>query len=182
MFVRTIRGLVAATLLVAVTATVSQAQMKSASRIGISAGIAAPMGDFGDVADLGFVVGGQWSTGLGEKLMLRINVDVSRYGINPDLADGNFLLIGGMANIVFPVPTESGFKPYLLGGVGMTNSKANVTGGGGGDSSTDLAFNGGAGFNFMMGSHTWFTEVKFVSVQTDGTSLTYVPVTLGIKF
>jgi opacity protein-like surface antigen len=180
MLVRSIRGLVAATLLVAVAATASQAQMAKTSHFGISGGIAAPMSDFGDAADLGFIVGGQWSTGLGERLNLRINVDLSRYGL-PNNVDGNWMLIGGMANLVLPIHTESGFKPYVLGGLGITNAKLDVTGAGS-NSASKLAFNGGIGFDFMMGSRSWFTEVKFVSVQTDGSSLTYVPVVLGIKF
>lgn len=180
MFVRTIRGLVAATLLVAAAATVAEAQMQSASRFGINAGISNPMGDFGENADLGFTVGGHFSTGLGEKLMLRINVDLSRYGL-PSGVDGSWMLIGGMANIVFPITTESEFKPYLLGGVGMTNAKIDVTGSFD-DSSTELAFNGGVGFNFNMGSKAWYTEIKFVSVQGDGGSLDFLPIVLGIKF
>ncbi|MDH5235012.1 MAG: porin family protein [Gemmatimonadota bacterium] len=180
MLVRSIRGLVAATLLVAVAATASQAQMAKTSHFGLSGGISAPMGDFGDAADLGFIVGGQWSTGLGEKLNLRINVDLSRYGL-PSGVDGNWMLIGGIANIVYPIATESGLKPYVLGGLGMINSKATITGFGDA-SSTDLAFNGGIGFDFTMGSRSWFTEVKYVSIQADGASVNYVPVVLGIKF
>ncbi len=176
MFVRSIRGLVAATLLVAAAATVAEAQMQSASRFGISAGISSPMGDFGDFADLGFIVGGQFSTGLGEKLTLRINVDFSSYGASSP-GSGDVTLIGGIANIVLPITTQSELKPYVLGGVGMVNAKAD-----GSDSRTELAFNGGIGFNFNMANRVWFTEVKFVSVQTDGSSTTYLPVVLGLKF
>lgn len=180
MRLRTIRGVVAATLLVAVASTAAEAQMESASRFGINAGIASPMGDFGDAAELGFIVGGHWMTGLGEKLKLRVNVDLSRYSL-PDGIDGSWMLIGGMANIIFPIATESGFKPYVLGGLGMTNAKIDIDGFGN-SSSTELAFNGGVGFDFMMGSRGWFTEIKFVSVQTDGSSLTYLPIVLGLKF
>ncbi len=176
MFVRTIRGLVAAILLIAAATTVAEAQTQSASRFGISAGISSPMGDFGDFADLGFIVGGQFSTGLGERLMLRINVDFSSYGASSP-GSGDVTLIGGIANILLPITTQSELKPYVLGGVGMVNAKAD-----GSDSRTELAFNGGIGFNFNMANRVWFTEVKFVSVQTDGSSTTYLPVVLGLKF
>lgn len=180
MFVRTIRGLVAATLLVAAAATVAEAQMQSASRFSLNAGISNPMGDFGDAADLGFTVGGAFTTGLGERLMLRINVDLSRYGL-PSGVDGNWMLIGGLANIVLPITTESEFKPYVLAGAGMTNAKIDVTGSFN-DSSTELTFNGGVGFNFNMGGKAWFTELRYVTVQGDGGSLDYLPIVLGIKF
>jgi opacity protein-like surface antigen len=179
MIARTLRGLVAATLLLAVT-TAAEAQMESSSRFGISAGISSPMGDFGDAAELGFTVGGQWSRALGETLKLRINVDLSRYGL-PSGVDGSWMLIGGMANIVYPFATESNMKPYVLGGVGMTNAKVDITGFGE-ESSTELAFNGGVGYEFSAGSRAWFVEVKYVSVQMDGGSLNYLPVTIGLKF
>ena len=180
MFVRSIRGLVAATALLAVAATAAQAQMASSSRFGINAGISSPMGDFGNEADLGFTVGAHFTTGLGEKLRLRINVDLSRYGL-PSGTDGNWMLIGGMANLVLPITTASGFKPYVLGGLGMTNTKLDVTGFFNA-SSTDLAFNGGVGYEFDMGSRAWFVELKYVSVQGDGGSLDYLPIVLGLKF
>ena len=180
MLVRTIRGLLAATLLVALTASVSHAQMESSSRFGINAGVSAPMGDFGDVADLGFIVGAQFTLPLGERLKLRLNADLSRYGL-PNGVDGSWMLIGGMANLIIPIPSESQLKAYVLGGVGMTNAKVDITGLGD-ISSSEVAFNGGVGFNFNMGSRTWFTEVKFVSINTDGSAMTYVPVVLGLKF
>ena len=66
MRVRTLRGFVAATLLVAAAATAAEAQMESSSRFGLSGGISSPIGDFGDAAELGFIVGGHWSRALGE--------------------------------------------------------------------------------------------------------------------
>jgi len=180
MLVRTLRGLAAATLLVAAAATAAEAQMESSSRFGLSGGISSPMGDFGDAAELGFIVGGHWSRALGESLRLRVNVDLSRYGL-PSGTDGNWMLIGGMANIVYPIQNESALKPYILGGLGMTRSSIDITGFGS-SNSTDLAFNAGVGFDFMMGSRGWFTEIKYVSVQGDGGSLDYLPIVLGIKF
>lgn len=177
MFVRSIRGVVAAALLVAAASTVSQAQMASTTRFGVSVGMAAPTGDLGKVFDLGYLVGGQLTTGLGERLALRINVDLSRYGTSPAYGDETLMFISGLANIVFPIPMQSGFKPYLLAGVGMNNSK--VTGGG---SATDLVLDGGAGFDFMMGGRSWFTEVRYVSIRADLGSATYIPIVFGLKF
>lgn len=180
MIARAFRGLAAATVLVVAVSSAAQAQkMASMSKFGLSAGIALPMGDFGDIADLGFDVGGHWQTGLGEKVMLRINADLSRYGLNG--VDGSATLLGGMANIVLPLHTQSAFKPYLLGGVGIYNTKIDITGLGNA-SSSDLAINVGAGYDFMMGSKKLFTEIRYVSIQTDGSSLTTLPIVIGIRF
>ena len=180
MFVRSIRSLLAATALVAVAATAAQSQMASSSRFGINAGISSPMKNFGDDAELGFTVGAHFTPALGEKLRLRINVDLSRYGL-PSGTDGSWMLIGGMANLVLPITTGSGFKPYVLAGLGMTNAKLDITGFGS-RSWTELAFNGGVGYEFDMGSRAWFVEFKYVAVQLDGGSLDYLPIVLGLKF
>lgn len=181
MLVRTIRGLLATTLLVALTASASHAQMESSSRFGINAGIAAPMGDFGDATERGFIVGAQFTMPLGEKLKLRLNADLSRYGI-ADGVDGNWMLIGGMANLVIPIPSSSEPKAYVLGGVGVTDcAKLDITGSPN-SSTSAVAFNGGLGFNFNTGSPAWFTEVKFVSIRMEGSWMSYVPVVLGLKF
>lgn len=173
----TLRGLAAATVLLVAVSSTASAQAASGSRFGLSAGVALPMGDFGDAAETGIHVGGHWQTGLGEKLKLRINADIGRYGL-PDGVDGNWMLIGGIANLVYPIATESGFKPYLLGGVGMYNWKIDIDGLGSTDD-TNVAFNFGGGFDWGT---RYFTEIKYVMIDTEGTSINTLPVTIGIRF
>lgn len=177
MLVRTLRGLVAASaLLVAVSSTAS-AQMSSSSRFGVSAGVALPMGDFGDNVGVGFHVGGHLQMPLGETLKLRINGDFGSYGGDVAGLD-NATLLGAVANVVLPITTTSALKPYVLGGIGFYQTKANFNGGGSSDDS-NLAFNVGAGYDW---GKSFFTEIRFLSIQTDGSSTSTLPVTIGLRF
>ncbi len=173
----TLRGLVAATALLLAASGTATAQMSAPTPFGVSGGVALPTGDFGETADLGFHIGGHWQAGLGEKFKLRLNLDLGRYGLS-DGVDGSWMLIGGMANLVYPIQTSSALKPYLLGGIGMYNWKIDIDGLGSTDD-TDLAFNFGVGYDF---GKRYFTEVKYVVIDTDGTSINTLPVTIGIRF
>jgi opacity protein-like surface antigen len=174
MFARVFRGTLAiAALLVAVSAT-ADAQ----SRFGATAGIALPTGDFGDGADLGFHAGAQYQMPLGEKLGLRFNADFGRYGLQD--IDGNVTLLGGVANLVYNINTGTGLMPYVFGGLGYYNTKVEV--GGFSADESDLAFNVGAGYTFKLGNLNMFTEVRYLSIQTDGDALTTLPIVIGIRF
>jgi hypothetical protein len=177
MIARSLRGLLAATVLVAGVASVSEAQMNTAPRFGINAGVALPMGDFGEFAGLGIHAGAHLGMGLGESGMwgLRFNLDYGTYS-GEDGAD-NSSLLGGMANIVMNVNTESAWKPYIFGGLGFYNwDAAGVV------DDSDLAFNIGAGYNFMMGNSNLFTEIRYLSVQTEGDALNTLPIVIGLRF
>ena len=73
-----LRGFAAATLLVVLTSSAANAQMTE-SRFGVKAGIALPMGDFGDAAELGFHLGGHLSLPIQGALALRFDADYGRY-------------------------------------------------------------------------------------------------------
>jgi hypothetical protein len=61
------------------------------------------------------------------------------------------------------------------------NSKAT-----GGDalegSSTEAGINAGAGFDFEVGGAALLIESRFHSVFTEGDNITFVPITVGIRF
>lgn len=173
----TIRGLAAATVLLVAVSSTASAQTAASSRFGVNAGVALPMGDFGDAAELGFHLGGHIQMPLGETLKLRVNGDFGYYGL-PDGVDGNWTLLGGMANIVLPITTSSALKPYVFGGLGMYNYKIDIDGLGSNDD-TKLAFNIGAGYDF---GKNFFTELRFLSIQTDGDALNTLPIVIGLRF
>jgi opacity protein-like surface antigen len=174
------RKAVFAASLLLVTATAAQAQMAE-SRFGAKVGIALPMGDFGDVAGLGFHLGGHMSIPLQGKLGLRVDVDYGRYGGEDGSAVDNVSLLGGVANLVYRMETSSELKPYLLGGIGFYNTTVEGTGGGSNDAS-DLAFNVGVGYDFKFGNSNLFTELRFLSIQSDGSSTTTLPIVIGLRF
>lgn len=175
MFVRSLRGLLAATaLLVAVSAT-AEAQ----SRFGVTAGISSPMGDFGDAVDLGFTVGAQYAIPLKNGLGLRINGDWSTFGAQ--VGDANVTLLGLMANVTYDINTGSGFKPYLVGGLGFYNTNVDISGV---DSESNLAWNIGAGYNFEIGGKKLFAEIRYLTI-TEGDTFSEtqtLPIVIGFRF
>ena len=175
MIVRSLRGLAAAMALVAVVASVSEAQMKSASRFAIQGGVSLPNGDFGDAADMGFQVGGSYTMQMNDQYSLRFNADYSRYAVasNP-IFDGNWSQLGLFANAMM------GFGDmgvYGLVGLGFVNTGLSVDGGGS-DSQSDFAFNVGGGW----GKNNWAIEARYQSVQADGGSLNTLPIVFVWKF
>lgn len=179
MIARSIRGLFAATALMTVAATGVQAQ-EATKGIGATAGVALPMGDFGDIAGLGFHIGGQYAMPLQNALGLRFNLDYGRYGLENNV-DGNTSLLGGVVNLTFNIETGTGLKPYIFGGLGFYNTKIEIDGFGSDDSS-DMALNFGAGYNFAMGGKSLFTEVRYLSIQGDGGNLNTLPIVIGLRF
>jgi hypothetical protein len=172
----TLRGLAAATVLLVAVSSTADAQ----SRFGLTAGIAMPMGDFGDAVGLGVQVGGHFQMPLGETLHLRFNGDFSNYGGDAAGID-NVRLLGAVANIVLPIKTSSELKPYVYGGLGMYQWTVNGTGGGSFDE-TDLAFNVGVGYDFKLGNSNLFTELRFLSIQSEGSATNTMPIVIGLRF
>jgi len=167
----------------------ASAQAARPVTFGLSGGLALPIGDLGDGWDSGFDITGHvmFRPASFTNLSFRGDVNFDRFG-NKALDDVNLRFIGVTANAVyaFPQSTPGVVRPYVIGGVGMQNSR--VTGISGGllnndeDSSTDLAVQGGAGVNFQLSGFTTFVEAKFVNVFGDGSSLSYIPITFGFRF
>jgi hypothetical protein len=95
-------------------------------------------------------------------------------------------LIMGTGNIVFKFKTseESSFRPYLIGGAGVYNSK--ITGADdpgdvlpGGE--TKFGLNAGAGFDIKTSGIGLFVEGRFHNVFFEGDNLKFIPITLGIR-
>jgi hypothetical protein len=161
----------------------------------LGGGIGVPLGDFDDASKLGwhglaavsFVPEG-WPVGI------QVDGSYQQFGREdaaapPGFSDLKTRLIMGTANVVFKFKTseESTFRPYLIGGAGVYNSKitgqddpGDVLGGG----TTDFGLNAGAGFDFKAGGAGLFIEGRFHNVFTDGpgSDLRFIPITVGIRF
>jgi hypothetical protein len=158
----------------------------------LGGGIGVPLGEFDDGAKLGwhglaalsFVPEG-WPVGI------QFDGSYQQFGMEDagGFTDLKTRLIQGTGNVVFKFKTseESTFRPYLLGGVGVYNSKVSASddpddllGGG----STDFGINAGAGFDFKAGGAGLFIEGRFHNVFTGGdeTNLRFIPITVGIRF
>lgn len=157
----------------------------------LGGGIGLPLGDFDDAAKLGwhglaavsFVPEG-WPVGI------QIDGSYQQFSLDDETFPGfdglKNRFIMGTANAVFKFKTseESTFRPYLIGGGGVYNSK--VTGSDdpgdvlpGGE--TKFGINAGAGFDFKAGSAGLFVEGRFHNVFTEGSNTQFIPITVGIR-
>jgi hypothetical protein len=161
---------------------------------GLGGGVGVPLGDFDDesklgwhgLAELSFVPNG-WPVGI------QFDGSYQQFALDdaaapPGFSDLKTRLVMGTGNVVFKFKSsdESTFRPYLIGGVGVYNSKltgqddpGDVLGGG----TTDFGLNAGAGFDFKAGGAGLFIEGRFHNVFTDGPGedLRFIPITLGIR-
>ena len=177
MLVRALRGLVAATALLAAVSSTSAAQAPTnESRFAVTGGVDMPMGDFADLANMGFVIGGQFTMPLGEVLKFRLNADYAMNGFHDDLVnflgDGNFTRLGVMANVIYPIGGEMGL--YGLGGLGFNSVNTDLDGS---EAEGDVAWNLGVG----LGKGRWFVEARYQSIMSDP-NLTSLPIVFGLRF
>jgi hypothetical protein len=171
---------------------------------GLSVGANVPNGTFAEGANTGLVATGFLSAGserfgvrgelfwsrsdLDSPLIRRVGDDVLPSGDYDDLS-GDIDLIGGAANIVFPL-TQSVIRPYLIGGVGVYRRRVAQDIGGTieefrslRDTQTDVGYNGGLGLAFGGGAGVGiFVEARYHSVNTSPERTRFVPIVIGLSF
>ena len=152
-----------------------------APQMGLGIGLTMPTGNYGDVASSGFHVLGNVAFKLGPSpLKVRADLSYHRTGLEGGI-DGNSSLIGGMANLVYTVPSPV-IKPYFLAGVGYFSEK--FSGLGQSESGSSFAYGAGAGLNFGLAVASMFVEVKYLSIASNDTfnKANVLPITIGLRF
>jgi hypothetical protein len=91
------------------------------------------------------------------------------------------------------VPTFP-IKPFLFGGAGMASAKIDEFTGsntlataalnaGTGESTTKMYYNIGAGADLFNGpTFSIFMQGRWVSIQTEGSSTSFIPISMGVRF
>ena len=185
---------VSALALVALTASVSSAQSAKAVSLGISAGAAIPVSDFGDVYSTGYngTVSLSFNS-VGTPLGIRIDGMYNSFTDRDDLLIDrpNYRIMSANANLVYALP-GTGIRPYLIGGAGIYNQKAGDSDDSEDDpfdkSPTNFGLNGGIGAAFPLSGFTTFIEARYHYIfskegATDFPVRTaFVPITFGITF
>ena len=94
-----------------------------------------------------------------------------------DGTNGSTGILGANASVLyhFSAPNAQA-RPYILGGLGIYNVDP------GADSQTKLGYAFGGGVTFGVGGLNAFAEARWTSVQTSGSSTTFVPLTVGLMF
>jgi hypothetical protein len=161
-------------------ATVLRAQ---GAEFSVGAGLGIPLGNFDDVVKIGWQATGA-VVFAPRSLPVAIQVDAafSRFSDETPLDISSQLIYGTAAAVYrFPTSEESKFRPYVIGGLGIYNSKQTGSDALGG-SSTKFGINAGAGFDFLAGGARLFVEGRFHNVLVSGPNLEFFPLNVGIRF
>jgi hypothetical protein len=169
---------VIATALLAVAAINDPAEAQRRTSFGLAAGATVPVGDLGDGTSTGFHVLGTLSVSGTASTPLGLRVDgmfnsLSGKSEGPDV---NVWTVNG--NLVYAFPGGLTATPYILGGAGWYNLKAD----GADEGSNEIGINGGIGARFALSGFSTFAEVRFHNVFTDNNSAQMIPITFGILF
>jgi opacity protein-like surface antigen len=174
---RTVLGVAMGLALIAGTAN---AQSVKPFSIGISGGLSAPTGDFGDAFKSGYNLSGMFELQpAGFPVALRLEGQFQKFDAKGG-ADANFRTLGALANVVYYIPSPGIVKPYFTGGLGLINGKMKTPLGDGDD--TKFAYDLGAGVNFQLTGFTTFVEANWQSIQAEGGAIRQFPIRVGVKF
>lgn len=159
------------------------AQSKMA--FGLQAGVAIPMGDFGDGYDMGF--GGQGNFAYHISPMLDVTASVGYLTWSGKEADYTFSSVPVLVGARYYFGKDK-FNPYVAGELGMHFVSVDIPtvtiGGftfGGSSSDSFFGFGAGAGFLYKMGPNLDLdVNAKFNSISSEGSSSSYISVMAGV--
>jgi hypothetical protein len=146
--------------------------------LSVAGGIAAPMGNLGDDADLGYNVGVGLNFG-GTRLPIGARIEGALNGFGLKDFDEDVRVLTGTANAIVNF-SQNADSPYLIGGLGIYNSKV-----GDFDSDNSAGINIGGGLRFPLGGLSTFLELRYHSTLGDegpGGRVQFIPITFGIAF
>jgi hypothetical protein len=155
------------------------AQAQRRTSVGFAGGATFPVGDLGDATSTGFHILGTLAISGSAKMPVGFRVDgmynnLSGKSSGPDV---NVWTING--NLVYAFPGGTSVTPYIIGGAGWYNTKADESGA---ESSNDIGINVGVGARFALSGLSTFAEIRFHNVFSDPNSAQMVPLTFGILF
>ncbi|MBX6330474.1 MAG: outer membrane beta-barrel protein [Gemmatimonadaceae bacterium] len=147
---------------------------------GVSGGATVPTGDFGDAYKTGYNI-----SALGEyrgpawPVAVRLEAQFQHFGAD-GVADASIKSFGGLASVVYYVPSKGLVKPYVTGGVGffhLTTDNGSVS-----DSQNKFGYDLGLGFNFQLTGFSTFVEGNWQGIQTEGSAAKMFPIRVGVRF
>jgi Outer membrane protein beta-barrel domain len=141
---------------------------------GIAAGATVPMGDAADSYKMGYHA--TLSLGIKPPLApIGFRAEGMFNSLDVDGADASLRLMGLTANGTYTLLPQI----YLIGGVGMYNSKLSVSSS---DAENDFGFNLGAGVNIPLTGFGTYIEARYHHIPVEDASFQFIPISVGIRF
>jgi opacity protein-like surface antigen len=154
-------------------------------KVGVSGGIAMPMGDFGDLCKMGFGGGVTGKYMLNETMAVGASIGYQMFGPKEELPSGydfKLAIMPIVGNFTYYFGTE-GFKPYagIDAGFFMAKTTIKIAGVEGSESSSDMGFAPTVGFEYGLSDKLALdVNAKYNYIMTEGTATTYLGVNVGV--
>jgi hypothetical protein len=146
-------------------------------RFGVGGGVILPTGDYGTLDKAGWHVLGLIQLPISQSAIhLRFDALYGSTSHKSTVGPGNTKLTGGTADLLYHLGTRAAsVRPYIMGGLGIFDVSD-------GSSTSKFAFGLGGGILFGVGTMHAFLEGRYISVQTSPSSLTFIPISVGLMF
>jgi len=156
----------------------AQSQPTEGIRFGVGGGLTLPMGNYADFDKAGWHLLGLIQVPISHSpVHFRADAMYGQTSHKSGLGSGNTTLTGATADLLYHLGDRAAkVRPYVLGGLGFYSVDV------GGASESKLAFGFGGGILFGVGTMHAFLEGRYMSVQTSGSSLNFLPISLGVMF
>ena len=153
--------------------------------LGISGGASIPTGDLSNYTNTGYNVGGHVALGTPAlPISFRGDVNYDNFGAKGS-GNSNAHIWSYTANAVYEVPTMTGIRPYVIGGIGGFTPGASYTSGNttvSASSSTQFGYDVGGGITIPLSGFNTFIEARYNHFNDNGGSTSFIPITFGIMF
>lgn len=151
--------------------------LRAQAALSVSGGIAAPVSDLGDVADLGYNVAAGLNFG-GTRVPIGLRFEGALNGFGLKRIDADVRILNATANAVVNFSQKSD-SPYLIGGLGIYNTKFTDFD----ESENGAGVNIGGGLRFPLGGLSTFFEARYHAILGErNKGMQFIPITFGVVF
>jgi opacity protein-like surface antigen len=142
----------------------------------VAGGANIPMGDFGDLADAGWMIGGGVLAAVGAQGLWLGAEGMYASNSYKDTDDADFQLVGGGGMVGLTFNRGARISPYVFGSAGVLSVKVDA-GESSSESESEFAWGGGAGLAMTMSPRaTLFASGRYIKAG----DLSMVPVSVGV--
>ncbi len=154
--------------------------------LGLSGGASIPSGDLSKFVNTGYNVGGHVALGTPTlPISFRGDVNYDNFAAKGS-GNSNVHVWSYTAHAVYEVPTATGIRPYILGGIGGFTPGASTTSGGttySASAGTKVGFDVGGGLTIPLSGFNAFVEARYNHFNNDGGGSTaFIPISFGVMF
>ena len=153
------------------------ASLRPQAALSVSGGLAAPVSDLGDVADIGYNVAAGLNFG-GTRLPIGLRFEGALNGFGLKDINEDVRILNATANAVVNFSQKSD-SPYIIGGLGIYNTKFSDFD----NSENGAGVNLGGGLRFPLGTLNTFFEARYHAILGErNRGMQLIPITFGVVF